>query len=51
MKSESEFYEPYRDWDPFIAWNELKERVIKAYSEADRLSFQKKAIKESTKEN
>ena len=22
----SEFYEPYRDWDPFIAWNELKER-------------------------
>ena len=22
----SEFDEPYRDWDPFIAWNELKER-------------------------
>ena len=28
----SEFYEPYRDWDPFIAWNELKERVIKESS-------------------
>lgn len=21
----SEFYEPYRDWDPFIEWKEMKE--------------------------
>ncbi len=25
----SEFYEPYRDWDPFIEWQEQKEKVNK----------------------
>ena len=37
----SEFYEPYRDWDPCIAWTELKER-----DPALRDSQKKKGIKE-----
>ncbi len=43
----SEFYEPYRDWDPFIAWNELKERDPALRDSPKRKGNKRKEAKEN----